>query len=92
MTSKVADLLAKALEFSDSERGELTEGLLMSLEPGGSEHDPGYEEAWAEEIERRSTEVHEGHILLSREEFRARMNQAIQDARSARAASVSTSS
>ena len=92
MTSKVAELLAKSLELSDSERGELTEGLILSLEPGGSERDLGYEEAWAVEIERRSKEVHDRCDLISREEFDARLNKSLADAQSQRSSGVSTSS
>ncbi len=48
------DLLDRALALDDGERAELAQRLIQSLstEPE-EEREPGYEEAWAEEIEKR---------------------------------------
>jgi len=58
------DLRAKALELSGPEREELAHALLRSLEPEGSERSPGYEKAWASEIERRLRDIDEGRAKL----------------------------
>lgn len=52
------DLFAQALTLPFSERAALAQLLLESLEPD----DPDAEEAWAEEIQRRSDALHRGEL------------------------------
>ena len=85
-----SEVFDSALALSEDRRAELAKQLIQSL--GSMVKEPGYDEAWVEEIERRSNEVHEGCVLISREEFESRLNKMLEDARSARGARVSTSS
>ncbi len=85
-----SEVFDSALALSEDRRVELAKRLIQSLDSG--EKEPGYDEAWAEEIERRSNEVHEGCLLIWREEFESRLNKTLEDARPARGARVSTSS
>lgn len=48
-----ADLLNQVMELDPEARADLAHRLLLSLEPEGVPRDPGYEEAWAVEIEER---------------------------------------
>lgn len=52
------DLLARSLALAPSERAALAQLLLESLEP----EYPDAEEAWAEEIQRRSDALHRGEV------------------------------
>jgi putative addiction module component (TIGR02574 family) len=56
------ELLAKAMQLSSQERGWLIDELCASLHDGSA--DPGAEEAWAGEIERRVEEVRAGRVKL----------------------------
>jgi putative addiction module component (TIGR02574 family) len=59
MASTVEALEAEALELPEADRARLVERLIASLDV-----DPGVEEAWANEIERRHAEVERGRVSL----------------------------
>lgn len=71
--SKEAHLLfEEAMELEPSTRADLAGRLIESLEPG---MDPGVEEAWLVEIERRMSEIDSGEAkLLSWDEVRSRLH------------------
>ena len=52
------DLLAEVLRLPRRERARIAENLLSSLE----ESDDAVAAAWAEELQRRSREIAEGHV------------------------------
>ena len=51
-------LAAEVLGLPPEERSELLDRLLASLEP--SPFDPAWEQAWAEEVDRREAEIEAG--------------------------------
>jgi putative addiction module component (TIGR02574 family) len=59
MTQSVLDLYEKASELPETDRAELAGLLLQSIE---EELEPGVEEAWAAEIERRMADYHAGRV------------------------------
>ncbi len=59
MTQAVLDLYEKASELPETDRAELAGLLLQSIE---DELEPGIEEAWAAEIERRMADYHAGRV------------------------------
>ena len=59
MTQAVLDLYEKASELPETDRAELAGLLLQSIE---EELEPGIEEAWAAEIERRMADYHAGRV------------------------------
>ena len=72
LTPKVSEILEKALELSDQERGELIDRLAASLDEGPP--DEGVEEAWSEEIKRRIDEIDSGKAkMIPLSEFRRRI-------------------
>lgn len=69
MSSKVDALVVEAMRLSAAERARLIERLIASLDT-----DPGVEEAWAAEVERRNAEIESGVVsLVSGPEFLARL-------------------
>lgn len=62
LTPKVSEILEKALELSDQERGQLIDRLAASLDEGPP--DEGVEEAWSEEIKRRVDDIRSGKVKL----------------------------
>lgn len=71
MSSKLAELKQKAAQLSDAERAELALSLIESLDGPA---DPGVEEAWRLEIERRLAQVERGEVqLISGDEVFARL-------------------
>ncbi len=61
MSELLAELSGKALTLPASEREQLAEDLLMSLQ---CDADPEIEAEWGEEIRRRLTEVENGTAKL----------------------------
>lgn len=61
MSSTVEILEAEALQLSATERGRLIERLIASLDA-----DPGVDDAWAAEVERRNAEIESGAVSLIR--------------------------
>jgi hypothetical protein len=61
---RTEDLLAAALDLPTKERARLAHELLVSLDDDEGEPDPGWEEAWCVEIERRLRDVREGKAVL----------------------------
>ena len=59
MASSIEIIEAEALRLSAAERARLIERLIASLDV-----DPGVEEAWAAEVERRNSEVENGKVAL----------------------------
>ena len=59
MASTIEIIEAEALQLSAAERARLIERLIASLDV-----DPGVEEAWAAEVERRNSEVESGKVTL----------------------------
>jgi putative addiction module component (TIGR02574 family) len=59
MTQAVLDLFEKASELPETDRAELAGLLLQSIE---YELEPGIEEAWAAEIERRMADYCAGTV------------------------------
>ena len=72
MSMQFATLEAEALKLSPEERALLADHLLASLGAQGE-----VEQAWAEEVERRLSQVEAGHVTL------VPLEQAIQRARQA---------
>jgi putative addiction module component (TIGR02574 family) len=58
MTDKTRELLSEALRLSRRERAEMASELLASIDEENP--DPGAEEAWDAEIERRANRVVSG--------------------------------
>lgn len=61
MSSTVEALEAEALQLSAAERGRLIERLIASLDV-----DPGVDDAWAAEVERRNAQIESGAVSLIR--------------------------
>ena len=59
MSTTVEILEVEALRLSATERGLLIERLIASLDV-----DPGVDDAWAAEVERRIEEIESGHARL----------------------------
>jgi putative addiction module component (TIGR02574 family) len=59
MSSTVEALEAEALQLSAEERGRLIERLIASLDV-----DPGVDDAWAAEVERRNAQIESGAVSL----------------------------
>ena len=59
MASSIEIIEAEALRLSATERARLIERLIASLDV-----DPGIEEAWAAEVERRNSEIESGKVSL----------------------------
>jgi putative addiction module component (TIGR02574 family) len=59
MSSTVEALEAEALQLSATERGRLIERLIASLDV-----DPGVDDAWAAEVERRDAQIESGAVSL----------------------------
>ena len=59
MTETAADLLKKALSLDEADRAALAHALIESLD---GEPDPGAEEAWKAEIQRRTAELDSGSV------------------------------
>ena len=59
MASSIEMIEAEALRLSPAERARLVERLIASLDV-----DPGVDEAWATEVERRNGEVESGTVSL----------------------------
>jgi putative addiction module component (TIGR02574 family) len=76
MTAKVSEVLARALQLSDRERGLLIGRLIESLDKEPAE--AGTEEAWAAESKGRVDEIRSGKVkMIPGEEIeRARMRRA----------------
>ena len=58
-----SDLLAQALALPESDRAELADHLLTSLEPSGTDADA--QSAWSDEIERRRLALDRGETTAS---------------------------
>ena len=70
MTRVAKDIVKAAIQLSESERVQVVEQLLVSLE---SATDENVDAAWAAEIERRSREIKEGAVhLIPWEEVKSR--------------------
>ena len=61
MSNSLAELKRQAAQLDDAERAELALVLIESLDDGV---DPGSEEAWQIEIERRVAEIDRGEVQL----------------------------
>jgi putative addiction module component (TIGR02574 family) len=72
MAASLAKIEAEALQLSAEERVRLADYLLASVAG-----DPGIEQAWTEEIERRLAEVEAGAPLVAIEDAVARARRAI---------------
>ncbi len=59
MASSIEIIETEALRLSATERARLIERLIASLDV-----DPGVEDAWAAEVERRNCEVESGKVSL----------------------------
>ena len=60
MGKKVELLLKEALQLPDFERVQLIEELLTTLE---MEKDENVDEAWAQEVEKRASELSQGTVV-----------------------------
>lgn len=71
MTDILAELKKQAAQLSDNERADLALSLIESLDGPA---DPGVEEAWRIEIERRVGQIDRGEVeLISGDEVFARL-------------------
>ena len=61
MSPMLAELKEKASQLSETERAELALALIESLD---GPPEPGVEEAWQVEIERRAAEIESGAVEL----------------------------
>ena len=59
MATSKDDLFKRALQLTEAERAELAGMLLESIEPDG---DPGVEQSWLAEIERRMEQLDSGQV------------------------------
>ena len=59
-TREASELLGKAMQLTQRERGLLIDQLIETLDDTSA--DPGAEEAWAREIKRRVDEVRSGRV------------------------------
>ena len=79
LTPKVSEILEKALELSDQERGQLIDRLAASLDEGPPVE--GVEEAWADEIKRRVDEIRAGKVkMIPGEEVEKWLSKRLRDA------------
>lgn len=76
MTVEALDHLRSQIStLSESEKARLARELIVSLD---GPRDDSIEKAWGDEIERRISSVKDGSAkLLTRDEFRQRMNERI---------------
>ena len=73
MSAVVDDLFAKASVLSDEERATLAGRLFESLDSEPA--DPGVEEAWASEIQRRMADYRAGRVkTIGWDELRERLH------------------
>ncbi len=71
MSNALSELKEKAFQLSEAERAEFALSLLESLD---GPTDPGVEEAWLLEVERRVGEIERGEVqLISGDEVFARL-------------------
>jgi putative addiction module component (TIGR02574 family) len=69
MSMNLEALEAEALHLAPGERAQLVERLIASLDA-----DPGVEEAWAAEVERRQAQIDNGEVsMLSGPEILAKL-------------------
>ena len=61
MANSLAEMKEKAAQLSEAERAELALSLIESLDGPA---DPGVEEAWRVEIERRVGQIERGEVQL----------------------------
>ncbi len=61
MSTTLTELKEKASQLSEAERAELALSLIESLD---SPADPGVEEAWRAEVERRIGQIERGEVQL----------------------------
>jgi putative addiction module component (TIGR02574 family) len=74
VTSSVAKVFDAALALSDEDRGKLAEKLVESLDQAS---DPGAEQAWVAEIERRLERIEAGEATwVAMEDAVARLQRA----------------
>ena len=74
MSKPAHDVLVDAMALSDEARGELAEKLAASLD---ADVDPGAEDAWAAEIQRRLARIEAGQAKsISMSDAIARMHRA----------------
>jgi putative addiction module component (TIGR02574 family) len=59
MTRPAKEILNAAIKLAERDRLQIVEELLASLEPA---NDEDVDAAWAEEIERRSSQIREGSV------------------------------
>lgn len=79
MTDEASEILKKALNLPREARVEIANCLLESI--GQAPHDEGVEEAWSEEIKRRSEDIDSGRVqLIPYEEVRRRLLARLSDA------------
>jgi putative addiction module component (TIGR02574 family) len=79
MSRNIEELFREASDLPEADRAELAGLLLESLE---SEPDPGVEEAWAEEVERRVRQIETGEVrTIPWEEVRAKLHARLNEAR-----------
>jgi putative addiction module component (TIGR02574 family) len=72
MTNAVRELYDKASQLSENDRAELAGLLLETLQ---QHPDPGVEQAWAEEIERRLADYRAGRVrTISWPELRSQLH------------------
>ena len=75
-----SEVFDSALALSEDRRAELAKRLIQSLDSG--EKEPGYEEAWAAELDDRSRRFKSGEIkAIPVEEAIARLRQRLADSR-----------
>jgi putative addiction module component (TIGR02574 family) len=75
--STPTDLYQQALALDPTQRAELAHLLLSSLD--APPRDPGWEEAWREEIERRLESIDRGEVELSDwQETMARLHKSLE--------------
>jgi putative addiction module component (TIGR02574 family) len=76
------ELLERALQLPEPDRAELAHRLLLSLGP--QDADPGWKEAWGQEIERRLAAIDGGEVQPKDwREALAEMRQALHQERKA---------
>ena len=62
MSPEASEVLAKAMQLSSHERGQLIDRLVETLDDEPA--DPDAEEAWAQEIKRRVDDIRSGKVKL----------------------------
>ncbi len=63
MTAVAAKLIPLLEPLEASDRAELASWLFDSIDDTLAEPDAAYEQAWVQEIERRSQEIHSGAVI-----------------------------